>query len=525
MSVQVKHRRDTAVNIAAFTPAQGELVMATDTRRLYFGDGSTAGGNAVANLSDVTGSSPTRTAVADASYTVLTTDRNVAYTAITAARTVTLCAASAYPVGYRLSVFDESGAVTATNSVTIQRAGSDTIDGATSASLTSAYGVLALESNGSSKWTVIDQSPSNLAAVGIGTAADPSNPLSVFGSSALFNGSNFSFTLNKSASGNTASVLFQDAFSARAQIGLLGNDNFTFKVSPNGSTYYSAITISAASGQLVLLAGTASAAPVNLPPGVAPTSPANGDHWTTAQGVYDEVNGLVAAAPLIIGHARVPFVIPSSGAMGNNGALSGITAVAQAYPAAYVYMPAGAIAAASAAGWYFAVFSSTTAATLYNNVYTVGTPSIPGSPTAFVTTGPGAYTQSTSNIQAFAMTIPGGLIGINGGLRATIMSANNNSANTKGVLFKYGGTTFFSSFPTTALTLGMCSGFTNCGSATQQATLTATGGFVGTSSGAPVFGTVNSATSQTANVTLQIANAADTVTLISATIELLPGLQ
>lgn len=525
MSVQVKHRRDTAANLAAFTPAQGELVMATDVKRLYLGDGTTAGGVALANLSDVAAGAPSRTPVADANYTALTTDRNIAFTAITAARTVTLCAASAFPVGYRLTIFDESGAASATNTITINRAGSDTINGATSASISSANGVLALETNGAAKWTVIDLSASNLAAVGIGTAADPSNPLSVYGSSALFNGTNFSFTLNKSASGNTASVLFQDAFSARAQIGLIGSDNFTFKVSPNGSTYYSAITIAASSGQLQLLAGTASAAPLNLAPGVAPTAPANGDHWTTAQGVYDEVNGLVAAAPLVIGHSRVPFVIPSSGTMGNNGALSGITAVAQAYPAAYVYMPAGAIAAASAAGWYYAVFSSTIAATLYNNVYTAGTPSIPASPTAFVTTGPGAYTQTTSGVQAFAMTVPGGLIGINGGLRATIMSANNNSANTKGALFKYGGTTFFSSFPTTTLTLGLCSGFVNCGSASQQATITASSGFVGASSAAPTFATVNSAAAQTAGVTLQLANAADTVTLIAATLELLPGLQ
>jgi hypothetical protein len=248
MSVQVKHRRDTAANIAAFTPAQGELVMATDTGRLILGDGSTVGGIAYAKLSEAGASPPTRTPVADANYTALTTDKNVAYTAITAPRTVTLCAASAFPVGYRLTVFDESGSASATNTITLARAGSDTIDGAISFAISSAYGVAALESNGASKWTVIDQSASNLPAVGIGTAADPSNPLSVFGSSALFNGTNFNFTLNKSAAGNTASVLFQDAFSARAQIGLLGDDNFTFKVSPNGSTYYTGIILDKSTG-------------------------------------------------------------------------------------------------------------------------------------------------------------------------------------------------------------------------------------------------------------------------------------
>lgn len=641
MSVQVKHRRDTAANIAAFTPAQGELVVDTTNNRVILGDGSTVGGVALAKLSDATGVAPTRTAVADANYTALTTDRNVAFTAITAARTVTLPAASAFPVGYRLSVFDESGSASATNTITLARAGSDTIDGATSAAISSAYGVLALESNGSSKWTIIDQSASNLAAVGIGTAADPSNPLSVYGSSALFNGTNFSFTINKSAAANTAGVLFQDAFSARAQIGLLGSDNFSFKVSPNGSTYttglvfdattgaptfanqrtavadanytvmatdrevaYTAITAARAvtlpassafpaghvltvldesgsvsatntititragsdtinGGTSVVLslpygvvtlqnsgggkwtqvvfpvlstanawtakqtfpASASGAASINLAPGSAPSSPSNGDLWTTAAGAFAEIAGLTVAPPLVIGHSRVPMVLVSSGTMGNNGALSGITAVALAFPAAYVYLPAGAISSGSAAGWYYAVFSSTSAATVYNNVYSSGTPTIPGSPTAFATTGPGAFTQTTSGVQAYAMTVPAGMIGVNGALRATLAGTNNNSSNTKNIFFKFGGTTFFGSFPTTTVSFGNMGGFTNMGSASQQAGLTPSGGTTGLSSGAIDYGTVNTASSQTAAVTLQLANAGDTITLLSTTLELLPGLQ
>jgi hypothetical protein len=248
MSVQVKHRRDTAANITSFTPAQGEFIWDTTNGRIIGGDGATAGGIPMAKLSEIGASAPTRAPVSDANYIALTTDRNIAYTAITAARTVALCAASAFPVGYRLAVFDESGSASAANTITLLRVGSDTIDGASSFAISSAYGVVALESNGTSKWTVIDQSSSNLAAVGIGTAADPSNPLSVFGASALFNGTNFSFTLNKSAAANTASVLFQDSFSARAQIGLLGDDNFTFKVSPNGSTFYAGLTLDKSTG-------------------------------------------------------------------------------------------------------------------------------------------------------------------------------------------------------------------------------------------------------------------------------------
>ena len=52
MSVQVKHRRDTASNIAGFTPAQGELIVDTTNNRVIVGDGATAGGFAAAKLRD-----------------------------------------------------------------------------------------------------------------------------------------------------------------------------------------------------------------------------------------------------------------------------------------------------------------------------------------------------------------------------------------------------------------------------------------------------------------------------------------
>jgi len=45
------------------------------------------------------------------------------------------------------------------------------------------------------------------------------------------------------------------------------------------------------SGPLVTAASTAGAAGLNVPPGVAPTSPNNGDLWTTSSGVYAQING------------------------------------------------------------------------------------------------------------------------------------------------------------------------------------------------------------------------------------------
>ena len=53
MSVQVKYRRDTAANVAAYTGASGELIIDTTNNRVTVHDGSTAGGWPAAKLSEV----------------------------------------------------------------------------------------------------------------------------------------------------------------------------------------------------------------------------------------------------------------------------------------------------------------------------------------------------------------------------------------------------------------------------------------------------------------------------------------
>ena len=98
-----------------------------------------------------------RSAVADAPYTVLTTDYLVAYTSISAARNVTLPAASTFAAGRRLVVIDESGSVSATNTISVVPNGADTIAGqnATQVAINVPRGRIELESNGSNGWAVI----------------------------------------------------------------------------------------------------------------------------------------------------------------------------------------------------------------------------------------------------------------------------------------------------------------------------------------------------------------------------------
>ncbi len=156
MSEQLQLRRGTSTQVAAFTGQQGEAVMDTTNNRLVLNDGATAGGWAAAKLAETI--TNTRTAVADAAYVALTTDRLIAYTSLTASRVVSLPTTASYPTGTRLFIVDESGSCSATKTITITPNGADTIEGAnSSAVLAMAYGFIGLESNGAGGWFITDQ--------------------------------------------------------------------------------------------------------------------------------------------------------------------------------------------------------------------------------------------------------------------------------------------------------------------------------------------------------------------------------
>lgn len=105
--------------------------------------------------------------------------------------------------------------------------------------------------------TQVGMPQANLTAqlLGLGGAtADSFNRLSINTPAMLFNnaGAGIEATVNKAAPANDAAFTFKTGFSARALIGLLGSDNFGFKVSPDGSAFYDAITIDRANGQVEL---------------------------------------------------------------------------------------------------------------------------------------------------------------------------------------------------------------------------------------------------------------------------------
>lgn len=86
-------------------------------------------------------------------YTALVTDEYIAVSTGTA-KTVNLPSATAVGAGHVLTIKDYTGGASA-NNITIARAGSDTIDGATSRTISTNYGSVRLVSDGGTNWEVL----------------------------------------------------------------------------------------------------------------------------------------------------------------------------------------------------------------------------------------------------------------------------------------------------------------------------------------------------------------------------------
>ena len=111
---------------------------------------------------------------------------------------------------------------------------------------------------------------------GVNATADATNRLTVQSAATLLNhnGAGHQVKVNKAGVGDTASLLFQTGFSGRAEMGLAGNDAFSIKVSPDGTTFNDALSADPATGSVTL------AKPAVLTGQAGdPVSPANGTIW------------------------------------------------------------------------------------------------------------------------------------------------------------------------------------------------------------------------------------------------------
>lgn len=138
----------------------------------------------------------------------------------------------------------------------------------------------------------VSLNPATGGLVGINATADSTNRLSLSSPASLFNhdGGGHQQKINKSAAGQTASQLYQTAFSGRAEIGLTGDDDFHFKVSGDGATWHDALVLDRNSGAVAHKPGArhtfqhdASQPGLRLVPGSGdPASLLDGDLWYNA---------------------------------------------------------------------------------------------------------------------------------------------------------------------------------------------------------------------------------------------------
>lgn len=147
-----------------------------------------------------------------------------------------------------------------------------------------------------------------------------------------------------------------------------------------------------------------------------------------------------AGTPITLKQWAVPVGVAPSGTMGNNGAVTLGTALPNAYPGIWLYLPAGAVFAGSAAGLYWCKMSSTTVGTVYNTVLDPLTqvPYRPSADVPFVATGPGAFTGVTALVQVATVTVPGGSMRKNGSIAIRHLRSHNNSAGNKSSDIKWG---------------------------------------------------------------------------------------
>lgn len=144
-------------------------------------------------------------------------------------------------------------------------------------------------------WKTPSEGPLTVTQLGVSATADATNRLSVAAPATLLNhaGSGHQLKLNKATTADTASLLFQTGFSGRAEMGTAGTDNFSVKVSADGTTFFTALEATASSGAVTL------PQPMRLGGQAAdPVSPPNGTLWLNTTSGEVKVRSAGATLPV-----------------------------------------------------------------------------------------------------------------------------------------------------------------------------------------------------------------------------------
>lgn len=114
-----------------------------------------------------------------------------------------------------------------------------------------------LSYSGSAWGAAVVEAQSEVPEFGVNTSADTTNRLSVKSDAVLIShddvtpgSGDIRVNYNKSTSAHTASLTFQSGYSARGEIGLLGDENVSIKTTPDGSNWTSAMVVHSGDGEV-----------------------------------------------------------------------------------------------------------------------------------------------------------------------------------------------------------------------------------------------------------------------------------
>lgn len=121
-----------------------------------------------------------------------------------------------------------------------------------------------------------------LTRLGLNTTADATNPFAARINKALWTAVNagdggdgdLRMTFNKEAAADVLSLLFQSNWGGRAELGLIGDDDLTLKVSADGSTWRTALTVDRSTGAAAFPTGCGRVETTVLTSGATWTVPA-----------------------------------------------------------------------------------------------------------------------------------------------------------------------------------------------------------------------------------------------------------
>ena len=178
----------------------------------------------------------------------------------------------------------------------------------------------------------------NMTLLGVGTTADETNPFSAKLNNILWvaktvaegGDGDLRWKTSKEGAANTLSLLFQTAFSGRAEIGLTGDDDFHLKVSPDGAAWHEALTVNRASGGVRVLADESDVASASTSDiGAAPSLKVRitGTATIAAFGtVANAIKFVRFAGALTLTHHAASLILPGSA---NIATAAGDTCIAQ----------------------------------------------------------------------------------------------------------------------------------------------------------------------------------------------------